>query len=104
MVGGTICLLESLDPLQSAVVKMATVFHGLFTVADLAASSCSRWAGATYFDSFRVFWAVSVLMGHKILERAEDNDDKDFLGNNNPIDCFKLTSVLIRKVADAMVL
>ena len=27
MVGGAICLIESLDPQESAVVKMATVFE-----------------------------------------------------------------------------
>lgn len=106
MVGGTICLLESLDPLQAAVVKMATVFRGVFTVADLAASSCSRWAGATYFDAFRVFSSLSVLVSRGIIDRS-DNDidvDKSFLNVAHDIDCFRLNNVLIRKVGDSMVL
>jgi class 3 adenylate cyclase len=105
MVGGTICLLESLDPLQAAVVKMATVFRGVFTVADLAASSCSRWAGATYFDAVRVFYSVSMLVGRGIIDRADDDVDKEFLGNaDNVIECFRLNNVLIRKVGNSMVL
>eukprot|EP00747_Dinoflagellata_sp_TGD_P063140 gnl/TRDRNA2_/TRDRNA2_153325_c0_seq1.p1 gnl/TRDRNA2_/TRDRNA2_153325_c0~~gnl/TRDRNA2_/TRDRNA2_153325_c0_seq1.p1 ORF type:complete len:370 (+),score=89.11 gnl/TRDRNA2_/TRDRNA2_153325_c0_seq1:54-1112(+) len=104
MVGGTICLLESLDPLQAAVIKMATVFRGVFTVADLAASSCSRWAGATYFDAFRVFYSVSVLVDRKIIDRADDVHSKQFLGEDNALECFRLNNVLIRMVGDAMVL
>jgi hypothetical protein len=104
MVGNTICLLESLDPLPAAVVKMATVFQGIFTVGDLAASSCSRWSGAHYLNTFRVFYSVHQLLGKKILERADQNDDKEFLGDGVTIECFKLTSVLVRKVADAMLL
>merc|ERR1711971_16152 len=44
MVGGTKNLLESLDPLEAAVLKMSTCFLGSFTLPDLAASTCSRWA------------------------------------------------------------
>lgn len=105
MVGGTICLLESLDPLQAAVVKMATVFHGVFTVSDLAASSCSRWAGATYFDAVRVFYSLSMLVDRGIIDRADDGVDKAFLGNDeHVIDCFRLNNVLVRKVGNSMVL
>jgi len=102
MVGGTICLLESLEPLQSAIVKMTTVFRGVFTVADLAASSCSRWAGATYFDAFRVFYAVVVLVDRGIIDRAAG----DVVGaaGDQEIDIFKLNNVLIRKVGDSMIL
>jgi class 3 adenylate cyclase len=106
MVGGTICLLESLDPLQAAVVKMATVFRGAFTVADLAASSCSRWAGATYFDAFRVFSSLSLLVNRGIIDSADsDNEvDKGFLDNAEMIECFRLSNVLVRKVGNSMVL
>lgn len=105
MVGGTICLLESLDPLQAAVVKMATVFRGVFTVADLAASSCSRWAGATYFDAVRVFYSLSQLVKRGIIDHADPEADKGFLGNaEGVIECFRLNNVLIRKVGNSMVL
>lgn len=109
MVGGTICLLESLEPLQAAVVKMATVFRGVFTVADLAASSCSRWAGAAYFDAFRVFYSLHQLIQRGIIDRADDDTDVDkgFLGiegQNGLIECFRLNNVLIRKVGNSMVL
>merc|ERR1719324_711154 len=105
MVGGTICLLESLDPLQAAVVKMATVFRGVFTVADLAASSCSRWAGATYFDAVRVFYSLKLLVNDNIIDRADKDVDKGFLGNaEGVIECFRLNNVLIRKVGNSMVL
>jgi len=105
MVGGTICLLESLDPLQAAVVKMATVFRGVFTVADLAASSCSRWAGATYFDAVRVFYSLFQLVSRGIIDRADEDGDKAFLGNaEGVVECFRLNNVLIRKVGNSMVL
>jgi len=105
MVGSTIALLESLDPVQAAVVKMATVFRGVFTVADLCASSCSKWAGAYYFDAFRVFHAVSLLVDRGILALADDNDDRTFLGKDSYLfTCYKLSSVLARKVGEAMVL
>ena len=45
MVGSVLTVLESLDPLPSAVVKMATVFQGSFEVSDLIASLCSPWTG-----------------------------------------------------------
>lgn len=108
MVGGTICLLESLEPLQAAVVKMATVFRGVFTVADLAASSCSKWAGAAYFDAFRVFYSLNKLVQRGIIDRADDDSevDRGFLGldGQGPLECFRLNNVLVRKVGDSMVL
>jgi len=104
MIGSTVCLLESLDPLQSAVVKMATVFNGPFTVADLAASSCSKWAGACFFDAFRLFHAVLQLVERGIIDRARHSEETAFLGEENKSECFKLTSMLIRKVGEAMIL
>lgn len=46
MVGRVICQLESLDPQASAIVKMATVFSGPFSVLDIAASLKSPWTNA----------------------------------------------------------
>merc|ERR1712136_671162 len=70
MVGGTICLLESLDPLEAAVLKMSTCFTGPFTLPDLAASTCSRWADATHFDNLRLFNSVRKLIRLSILEEV----------------------------------
>lgn len=106
MVGGTVCLLESLDPLEAAVVKMSTVFDGVFTVADLAASSCSRWAGATRFDNLRLFKAVNDLFARGIIDLitpAELHIEVcDALKGYEQY--FRLTNTLIRKVGGAMVL
>lgn len=52
---------------------MATVFTGAFTINDLAASSCSRWAGATRFDTLRLFKSIATLVNRKII----DVDNKD---------------------------
>mmetsp|Transcript_44947 Transcript_44947/g.144002 ORF Transcript_44947/g.144002 Transcript_44947/m.144002 type:complete len:1129 (-) Transcript_44947:87-3473(-) len=68
MVGNTVCLLESLDPLEAAVLKMSTCFEGAFTLPDLAASTRSRWAGATQFDYLRIFRAIQNLVKRGILE------------------------------------
>jgi len=73
MVGNTICLLESLDPLESAVLKMSTCFEGSFTLPDLAASTCSRWAGATHFDYLRIFRAMQDLVKLGVLEVPPDS-------------------------------
>jgi len=101
MVGGAICLLESLDPLQAAVVKMATVFTGAFTINDLAASSCSRWAGATRFDTLRLFKSIATLVNRKIIDVDSRNqyDIEDSLeldrkgGANRPIASSDVTSI-----------
>eukprot|EP00928_Gymnodinium_smaydae_P024618 TRINITY_DN1986_c0_g3_i1.p1 TRINITY_DN1986_c0_g3~~TRINITY_DN1986_c0_g3_i1.p1 ORF type:complete len:1046 (-),score=243.71 TRINITY_DN1986_c0_g3_i1:47-3184(-) len=103
MVGGTMCMLESLEPLQTAVVKMATVFNGVFTIADLAASACSRYAGATFFDAFRVFYAVTVLENRGIIQRVPSEAGKEFLVDKT-MECFRFTSTLVRKVGSALVL
>jgi len=101
MVGTTACLLESLDPLESAVVKMSTVFQGPFTIQDLASSSCSRWAGATYFDCLRLFRAVQELVDRRIIETVQT-------GNGQPctdrLQAYEMQNLLIRKVGGAMVL
>lgn len=103
MVGETSCLLESLDPLEAAVVKMSTVFSGNFTLADLASSNCSRWAGATMFDQMRLFRAVNSLVDQGILEvnNAYFSENSEY-EPNSPV--YSLCSVLIRKVGGSMLL
>ena len=44
MVGDCLCEIEALDPQESAIIKMSTVFKGPFSVNDLAAGSKSRRA------------------------------------------------------------
>merc|ERR1712113_1251832 len=74
MVGGTVCLLESLDPLEAAVLKMSTCFIGTFTLPDLAASTCSRWADATHFDFLRLFKAIRKLVESNIIEAIDEDE------------------------------
>lgn len=71
MVGSTICLLESLDPLEAMVLKMSTCFQGPFTLPDLAASQCSRWANATHFDYLRLLKAIRRLQDLEILDAVD---------------------------------
>merc|ERR1712187_677766 len=68
MVGGTVCLLESLDPLEAAVLKMSTCFIGTFTLPDLAASRASKWADATHFDFLRLYKAIQKLVQKKCID------------------------------------
>jgi len=70
MVGGTQCLLESLDPIEAAALKMSTCFEGTFTLTDLAASTCSQWGGATHFDLLRLFKATRKLIKMGIIEET----------------------------------
>jgi len=116
MVGETVCLLESLEPLHAAVVKMSTVFKNTFTLRDLASSSCSRWAGATHFDFLRLYRALQDLVKRGIIEvvpksrRSATNvdlktlqdqaKDKDSVNTQT----FQMRNVLIRKVGSSMVL
>jgi predicted ATPase len=108
MVGGTICLIESLDPLEAAVLKMSTCFSGPFTLPDLAASTKSRWADATYFDDLRIYKAVMNLTEKGILEEAEPPENQssprlDELPFGKPT-YFQMRQVLIRAVGAAMLL
>jgi len=98
MVGETICLLESLDPLEAAVLKMSTVFAGAFSLPDLGSSSCSAWAGATHFDYLRLFRAIQDLVRRGIVETAESTTHEGQTQN------FEMKNVLIRKVGGSMVL
>merc|ERR1712039_78191 len=123
MVGGTVCLLESLDPLEAAVLKMSTCFHGTFTLPDLAASTCSRWADATHFDFLRLFKAIRKLVESNIIEAIDDEAGGEEERKDAPADGDKLPSprsskerafgktqyfqtrnMLIRAVGGAMVL
>jgi len=105
MVGETVCLLESLDPLEAAVLKMSTVFTGAFTLPDLASSSCSRWSGATHFDYLRLFRAIQDLVKRGIIEVASAR--RPVVGtkaSGNQLQAFEMKNVLIRKVGGSMVL
>lgn len=79
MIGNTVCRLESLDPLEAAVLKMSTCFAGTFTLPDLAASTCSRWADATHFDFLRLFKAIRNLVDAKLIDEIDD-DPRDEVG------------------------
>mmetsp|Transcript_11517 Transcript_11517/g.26706 ORF Transcript_11517/g.26706 Transcript_11517/m.26706 type:complete len:1237 (-) Transcript_11517:56-3766(-) len=72
MVGGTICLLESLEPIEAAAVKMSTCFTGPFSLSDLAATQCSAWGGAARFELIRLFRATYKLMQLGIVETCPD--------------------------------
>ena len=55
MVGRVICQLEALAPQEAAIVKMATVFSGPFSVLDVAASLKSPYTNARRFDNYRMY-------------------------------------------------
>jgi class 3 adenylate cyclase len=100
MVGGTVCLLESLDPLESAVLKMSTCFLETFTINDLAASTCSRWAGATYFDFLRILKALRKLVEQEIVEEVMLDEASGTSGAGH----FQCVNLLVRSVGSSMVL
>jgi hypothetical protein len=102
MVGGTRNLLESLDPLEAAVLKMSTCFLGSFTLPDLAASTCSRWAGATHFDLLRLFKSLRKLVAQNIVDVVEGTEDE--IGGKDNCQRFQCTNILIRDVGGSMVL
>lgn len=111
MVGGTVCLLESLDPIEAAGLKMSTCFEGPFTLPDLAASSCSQWGGATHFDLLRLYRATQKLIKMSIIERVDapansprgstDTAQERPFGNTQ---YFQMNNVLVRTVGASMVL
>ncbi|CAK9097967.1 Adenylate cyclase type 10 (Germ cell soluble adenylyl cyclase) (sAC) (Testicular soluble adenylyl cyclase) [Durusdinium trenchii] len=100
MVGETMCLLESLDPLQAAVLKVSTVFTSPFSLQDLASSSCSRWSGSNYFDYMRLFHAVTELEKRGILEKQPFKRKLD----SGELQMFEMKNLLIRKVGGSMLL
>jgi len=109
MVGETVMKLESLEPLESAVLKMGTVFTGIFTLPDLASSRCSRWAGATNFDNLQLFRAMQNLVKRGLFDLfeadlEEESQSEDMGGGHGELQCFVLRSVLVRKVGQSMVL
>lgn len=112
MVAGTICLIESLDPLEDAVLKMSTCFTGPFTLLDLAASECSAWADATYYDLLRLYKALRKLVAEEIIEEVCAPPGSDAIWGVEPDDdpiygkrrFFHMTNLLIRTVGGDMVL
>lgn len=128
MVGETVCRLESLDPLEAAVLKMSTVFKGPFALADLAAASTpSQWDGASGFDYLRLFQAIQSLMKYEILgalpvkadadplsapeARAhpeagthDETCESDTVSFRSRAQTFELRNFLVRKVGGSMVL
>mmetsp|Transcript_7189 Transcript_7189/g.20209 ORF Transcript_7189/g.20209 Transcript_7189/m.20209 type:complete len:1055 (+) Transcript_7189:96-3260(+) len=114
MVGGTVCRLESLDPIQSAALKVSTCFENTFSLPDLAASTCSQWGGATHFDLLRLFWATRKLVSMGLIQavdpppnspRGSEPCEKGRL--ENPFGMtqhFRMQSLLIRTVGAALVL
>eukprot|EP00933_Yihiella_yeosuensis_P001502 TRINITY_DN10247_c0_g1_i1.p1 TRINITY_DN10247_c0_g1~~TRINITY_DN10247_c0_g1_i1.p1 ORF type:complete len:1054 (+),score=233.58 TRINITY_DN10247_c0_g1_i1:70-3231(+) len=112
MVGSTVCLLESLDPLEAAVLKMSTCFLGPFTLPDLAASTCSRWADSTHFDFLRLFQAIKKLVANKVIDEVSapevDSGLRAAAGGKETAAVqqkyFETKGVLIRSVGGAMVL
>jgi class 3 adenylate cyclase len=106
MVGDTRNLLEALDPLEAAVLKMSTCFSGPFTLPDLAASTCSRWAGATHFDLLRLFKALQTLVKRNIVELVTAQEGDEEMGDSFASNCqrFQCVNALIRDVGGSMVL
>jgi len=113
MVGGTVCLLESLDPIEAAALKMSTCFEGPFTLPDLAASSCSQWGGATHFDLLRLYRATQKLIKMSIIDMVDPpTANTPRSSGENPLperpygttQYFQMHNVLVRTVGAAMVL
>jgi len=110
MVGGTVCNIESLDPIEMAALKMSTCFEGSFTLPDLAASSCSQWGGATHFDLLRLFRATRMLVSRGFIDKvpppSRDSPRQSTDSGNNFGDTqyFAMQSALIRTVGASMVL
>jgi len=114
MVGGTVCQLEALEPLEMSVLKMSICFMGQFTLPDLAASTCSKWSNATHFDFLRLYRALKKLQKEKIIEKVEApppsenwNRDVHFAKDElalGSIEYYQTRHALIRAVGGSMVL
>lgn len=109
MVGGTVCTLESLEPIEAAAMKMSTCFMGPFTLPDLAASNCSQWGGATRFDTLRLYRATRKLVAMGIIETVDgplkdSRDEEVESGQFGKTQYFQMQNMLIRTVGAAMVL
>jgi len=72
MVGGAICLIESFDPQESTVAKMATVFQNSFSIQDLSASMTSVWNGGVCLDFLRLMNAADKLTKKEVLSYSTD--------------------------------
>jgi hypothetical protein len=123
MVGRVICQLEALGPQEAAIVKMASVFEGPFSVLDVAASLKSPYLNAQRFDNYRMYRTCAKLVRMGILSEIPSavfgsessipvNDtsrfpretDPKFLACMRTIPMFILDNFLIRKVAGGMLL
>jgi class 3 adenylate cyclase len=122
MVGKVICQLEALAPQEAAIVKMASVFQGPFSVLDIAASLKSPFLNAQRFDNYRMYRTCVRLVKMGILSdipqyvppsatvpvndlsRFPKDTDEKFIQSIQNIPMFFLDNLLIRKVANGMVL
>ena len=122
MVGRVICQLEALAPQEAAIVKMASVFEGPFSVLDIAASLKSPFLKAQRFDNYRMYRTCARLVRLGILSeipqyavasssvpvndasRFGPDTDGRFIESIQNIPMFILDNLLIRKVAGSMVL
>ncbi|CAE7199518.1 ADCY10 [Symbiodinium natans] len=108
MVGGTVCNIESLDPIEMAALKMSTCFEGPFTLPDLAASNCSQWGGSTHFDLLRLFRATRKLVSRGFIDKVPPpRESPRSAGSDNNFgdtEYFFMQSALIRTVGASMVL
>jgi class 3 adenylate cyclase len=120
MVGRVVCQLEALAPQEAAIVKMASVFQGPFSVLDIAASLKSPYLQAQRFDNYRMYRTCARLVQLGILSaipqdtssevpindlsRFPQDTDRKFLDHMRSIPMFILDDLLIRKVAGGMVL
>jgi len=103
MVGGTVCLIESLEPLESAVLKMSTCFAGPFALPDLAASRASVWGDTTHFDFLRLYQSLKKLVTKDCVDLvdAPTADEGTNMGNTQ---FFQTRNLVIRAIAYSMVL
>jgi hypothetical protein len=104
MVGDCLCEIESLDPQESAIIKMATVFTGPFSIADLASSSKSPWAGAFFLDSLRLFRACLSLVSRNMLDKHEGDRKELLFDVHKETPLFVLTNEIVRRVGSTMLL
>jgi len=105
MVGGTTCLLESLEPLEAAVVKMSTCFTGPFSVVDLAASTCARKAEACFFDLLRLYAAIQKLVKLRIIQKVGPPEERPLQSSVfGETQFFQTKNQLVRAIGSSMLL
>eukprot|EP00928_Gymnodinium_smaydae_P025416 TRINITY_DN20241_c0_g3_i2.p1 TRINITY_DN20241_c0_g3~~TRINITY_DN20241_c0_g3_i2.p1 ORF type:complete len:1153 (-),score=222.54 TRINITY_DN20241_c0_g3_i2:45-3503(-) len=117
MIDNNWSLLQSLDPTQQAIVKMASLFNGSMSLRDFSAVLCPQWAGGAYLDRMRVLSALTDLVRRGILTSL--NEEEGFhhrmsdathatqhtqasttIGGPTPV--YRLESVVLRKIARSM--